>query len=102
MLATIVKLRAMSRQRAVTSALRHSNNDRTDAKGAVASRPTRRPVLACRWRTTVSGRLECYWSVAFDEGAAIEEPDGRWLIGLICRLLGIGMAGVRPRMPAMG
>jgi hypothetical protein len=89
MFANIAKFQAMTRRRAVPSpfAPAHANDNRIDAGGAAARR-TRRPVLACRWRPIIGGGLECRWVIAFADGTAIEEPDGRRLIRRISQLLG--------------
>jgi hypothetical protein len=58
-------------------AITHANDNRINARGAVAPFRTRRPNLACHWRPTEAGKLECYWEVETTVGGAAEEPDGR-------------------------
>jgi hypothetical protein len=103
MFAKIAKFRAVSPRPAARSAvaLAHSNDNKINTRGAAAACRGPRQVLVCRWRPT-GGGLECQWNVEFADGIATEEPDRRWLIRRICRLLGIETAGGRLAMPAMG
>ena len=104
MFAKIAKFRTMSPRPAARSAvaLAHSNDHKVSTRGAAAACRAQRPVLACRWRPISDGGLECQWNVEFADGIATEEPDTRWLIRRICRLLGIETAGGRLAVPAMG
>jgi hypothetical protein len=58
-------------------AITHANDNRINARGAVAPFRTQRPNLACHWRLTEAGKLECYWEIETTVGGAAEEPDGR-------------------------
>jgi len=104
MFAKIARFRAMRPRRTGLGpeVPAYSNDNRVRARGAAAPRRIRRPALVCRWRPSVGGGLECRWYVASADGAATEEPDERWLIGRICRLLGIATADRRPAVPAIG
>jgi hypothetical protein len=45
-------------------------------RGAMVRRETGRPVLACRWVAVAGGRLECHWTVEFDDTTSADEPKG--------------------------
>jgi hypothetical protein len=51
-------------------ALTHSNDNRINARGAVAPFRTLRPIVACHWRPAAGGRLECYWEIETAGGSA--------------------------------
>jgi hypothetical protein len=98
MFAKIQQFRPMGPRRAVAgaNAPAHSNDNRIAACGVAAPRRSR-PVLACRWRSGAGGRLECHWDIEI----ATDEPDQRWMIGRLGRLLGIATAGARLALPAV-
>ena len=54
----------------------HANDNRINARGAVAQFRSR-PVLVCHWRPTESGKFECHWDIETAAGGAAEDPDGR-------------------------
>jgi hypothetical protein len=62
------------------AALAHANDNRINARGAVASG---RPILTCHWRSAAGGKLECYWEIETVAAGAAEEPDGRWTISRV-------------------
>jgi hypothetical protein len=65
-------------------ALMHANDNWINAGGVVARFRTGRPILACHWRPTGGGKLECYWEIETPAGSAAEEPDGRWTLRRLC------------------
>jgi hypothetical protein len=83
-------------------ALAHSNDNKINAGGAMASHRTRRPILACRWRPFAGGGLECHWDVEIADGTAIAEPDQPWAIRRLFRLFGFGTGSGGLALPALG
>jgi hypothetical protein len=104
MFAKIAKFRAVSSWRPAPSPVTptYSNDNRTDTRGRRGSVPDRHPILVCRWRPIIGGGLECHWNIESADGSATEEPDGPWLMGRICRLLGIEPTDGRLATPATG
>ena len=60
------------RDRSTGRSARHANDNHRSRHVGKPARRTR-PVLACRWQVTTSGRLECAWS-AQSVAIAPEEP----------------------------
>lgn len=103
MFAKIAAFRVMTPQRAHSAvAPAHCNDNKINTRGSAAVRRPRRPVLACRWRPTAGGGLECYWDIEVSDGSATAEPDRRWSISRICRLAGVALMGHRLPLPALG
>jgi hypothetical protein len=93
MFANIVKFRAASVAQIAPRpvALAHSNdNTKAVRAAAVALHRRERPILACHWRSTTGGGLECHWEVERANGAATEEPDQRSTA--VCGLFGFAHA----------
>jgi len=95
MFAKPAKMPAPSLRRAVVRLAAPAPTNDNRIHNTAASRRSRRPILTCHWRPVGGGRLECHWIVEFADLTATEEPDGRWLIGGVCRLLGIETADRR-------
>jgi len=53
------------------------SNDNAKVVGAAGIRRRGRRILACHWRPTTSGRLECCWQVERANNTSAEEPDQR-------------------------
>jgi hypothetical protein len=81
MFANIAKFRAASVAKAAPGLIApaHSNDNMKVVHAAVGLHRRGRSVLACHWRPTTSGGLECHWEVERANGAATEEPDQRWI-----------------------
>jgi hypothetical protein len=78
MFSNFAKFRAASTAQAAARpfAPTHSNDNAKIVRAAGVHR-RRRPILACHWRPTASGRLECCWEVERANNTSAEEPDQR-------------------------
>jgi hypothetical protein len=92
MFANIAKFRIAGAVRAAPRpvAPAHANDNVKVVHAAVGLHRRGRPILACRWRPTTGGGLECYWEVERPKGAAAEEPDQRCVA--VCGLFGFPQA----------
>jgi hypothetical protein len=81
MFANTAKYQVVSVRQAAPAAvaLAHSNDNTVIVRAAGAPPRTRRANLACRWRATIGGGLECHWDIESADGLATEEPDQRWI-----------------------
>jgi hypothetical protein len=80
MFATIAKFRAATVARAVSgpsAALAHANDNTKIDRDAMGLRRRGRPALACHWRLTTGGGLECCWELEYATGAVADDPDER-------------------------
>ncbi len=50
------------------------NDNQPVRRFTAPSRPLRRPVLLCRWRTAPTGALECNWHMEAAAASKVEEP----------------------------
>jgi hypothetical protein len=57
-----------------TVALAHSNDNTKSIHATAPRHRGGRPVLACHWRPTAGGGLECWWAVEPANGATTEDP----------------------------
>jgi hypothetical protein len=79
MFSNFVKFRAASAAQAASRPFvrAHSNDNAKIVRVATGLRRRGRPILACHWRPTTSGRLECCWEVERANNTSAEEPDQR-------------------------
>ena len=79
MFSNISKFRAVSAVHAAPRLIApaHSNDNTKIVHAAVAPHRGGRPILACHWRPTTGGRLECRWEVERAQEALAEEADQR-------------------------
>jgi hypothetical protein len=79
MFSNFVKFRAAGAAQAASRPFvpAHSNDNAKIVRAATGVHRRGRPILACHWRPTTSGRLECCWEVERANNPSAEEPDQR-------------------------
>jgi hypothetical protein len=79
MFSNLAKFRAASAVRAAPRLVvpAHSNDNTKIVHAAVGPHRRGRPILACHWRPTAGGRLECRWQAERAQEASAKEADQR-------------------------
>jgi hypothetical protein len=92
MFSNIAKFRAANAVQAASRRLvpSRSNDNAKIVHAATGLHRRGRPILACQWRPTASGRLECCWKVERANKTSAEEPDQRWSV--VCGPFGFAYA----------
>ena len=76
MFAKLATFKAFNRavERRSAPAASPGNDNQPIRRFTASSRPLRRPVLLCRWRTAPTGALECDWHMEAAAASKVEEP----------------------------